>query len=149
MFDYGIGGQERKLDVNESIVDIPQNRTLLIEKLTADPALRPEIVEGLKTVGDVFDHFQPQQDIEFETEEGSPISETLRFRALGDFGRKGVIAQSVYLQELNMTYEDLQRYVKQLKSNKILKTVLENPEAKAAYMSAIEAMIRELEEVKS
>ena len=149
MFDYGIGGQERKLDVNESIVDIPQNRTLLIEKLTADPALRPDIVEGLKTVSDVFQHFQPQQEVEFETEEGSSISETLRFQALSDFGRKGVIAQSAYLQELNMTFEDLQRYVKQLKSNKILKTVLENPEAKAAYMSSIEVMIRELEEAKS
>ena len=149
MFDYGIGGQERKLDVNESIVDIPQNRTLLIEKLTADPALRPEIVEGLKTVSDVFQHFQPQQEVEFDTEDGSSISETLRFQALSDFGRKGVIAQSAYLQELNMTFEDLQRYVKQLKSNKILKTVLENPEAKAAYMSSIEAMIRELEEAKS
>ncbi|AUD01097.1 hypothetical protein [Spirosoma pollinicola] len=149
MFDYGIGGQERKLDVNESIVDIPQNRTLLIEKLTADPALRPEIVEGLKTVSDVFQHFQPQQEVEFDTEDGSSISETLRFQALSDFGRKGVIAQSAYLQELNMTFEDLQRYVKQLKSNKILKTVLENPEAKVAYMSSIEAMIRELEEAKS
>ncbi|MFD2934195.1 hypothetical protein [Spirosoma flavum] len=149
MFDYGIGGQERKLDVNESIVDIPQNKTLLIEKLTADAALRPDIVEGLKTVSEVFEHFQPQQEVEFETQEGSSVSETLRFRSLGDFGRKGIIAQSDYLQELNTTYEDSQRYVKQLKSNKILKMVLENPEAKAAYMSAIEAMIRELEEAKS
>ena len=149
MFDYGIGGQERKLDVNESIVDIPQNRTLLIEKLTADPALRPEIVGGLKTVSEVFEHFQPQQEVEFATEEGSSISETIRFRALSDFGRKGVVAQSAYLQELDMTSEDFQRYVKQLKSNKILKTVLENPEAKAAYMSTIEAMIQELEASKS
>lgn len=149
MFDYGIGGQERKLDVNESIVDIPQNRTLLIEKLTSDPALRPDIMEGLKTVGEVFEHFQPQQEVEFETQEGSSINETLRFRALSDFGRKGVIAQSAYLQELSLTTDDFQRYVKQLKSNKILKTVLENPEAKAAYVSAIEAMIQELEAAKS
>ena len=149
MFDYGIGGQERKLDVNESITDIPQNKTLLIEKLTADPALRPEIVEGLKTVSDVFGHFQPQQEVEFDTQEGSSISETLRFQALSDFGRKGIIAQSSHLQELNMTAEDFQRYVKQLKSNKILKTLLENPDAKAAYVAAIDAMIQELESAKS
>lgn len=149
MFDYGIGGQERKLDVNESISDIPQNKTLLIEKLTADPALRPEIIEGLKTVSEVFGHFQPQQEVEFETPEGSSISETMRFRALSDFGRKGIIAQSDYLQELNMTAEDFQRYVKQLKSNKILKTLLENPDAKAAYVAAIDAMIQELETTKN
>ncbi|WP_018620710.1 hypothetical protein [Spirosoma luteum] len=149
MFDYGIGGQERKLDVNESIVDIPQNKTLLIEKLTADPALRPDIVEGLKTVGDVFEHFRPSQEVELETEEGSSVGETLQFKALSDFNRKGIIAQSTYLQKLSMTCEDFQRYVKQLKSNKILRTVLENPEAKAAYVASIEAMIQELEEAKS
>ena len=146
MFDYGIGGQERKLNVSESIVDIPQNKTLLIEKLTSDPPLRPEVVEGLKTVGEVFAYFKPEQEIEFDTEEGSTISETLRFNSLADFGKKGVIAQSSYLQELNMTFEDFQKYVKQLKSNKILKAMLENPDGKAAYMAAIQAMIRELEE---
>ncbi|AKD55106.1 hypothetical protein [Spirosoma radiotolerans] len=148
MFDYGIGGQERKLNVSESIVDIAQNKTLLIEKLTADPPLRPEVVEGLKTVGEVFAHFKPEQEVEFDTEEGSTVSETLRFSSLADFSRKGIIAQSNYLQELNMTFEDFQRYVKQLKSNKILKTMLDNPDGKAAYIAAIQAMIRELEEAQ-
>lgn len=146
MFDYGIGGQERKLNVSESLVDIPQNKTLLIEKLTADAPFRPQVVEGLKTVNEVFAHFKPEQEVEFDTEEGSTISETLRFHSLADFGRKGIIAQSTYLQELNMTFEDFQRYVKQLKSNKILKAMLENPDGKAAYIAAIQAMIRELEE---
>ena len=149
MFDYGIGGQERKLDVSESIVDIPQNKTLLVENLTADPAFQPEIVEGLKTLGDVFNHFQPELDVEFVTEEGSTTSETLRFRSLSDFGKAGLIAQSNYLQQLNMTYEDFQKYVRQLKSNKVLKTMLENPEAKAAYVAAIGAMIQELEDAKT
>lgn len=148
MFDYGIGGQERKLNVSESIVDIPQNKTLLIEKLTADPPIRPEVVEGLKTVGEVFAYFKPEQEVEFDTEEGSTIGETLRFNSLADFSKKGVIAQSAYLQQLNMTFEDFQRYVRQLKSNKILKTMLENPDGKAAYVAAIQAMIRELEETK-
>ena len=146
MFDYGIGGQERKLNVSESIVDIPQNKTLLIEKLTADPPIRPEVVGGLKTVDEVFAYFRPEQEVEFETEDGSTISETLRFQSLSDFGKKGIIAQSEYLQQLNMTFEDFQRYVRQLKSNKILKTLLENPDGKAAYLAAIQSMIRELEE---
>ena len=148
MFDYGIGGQERKLNVSESIVDIPQNKTLLIEKLTADPPIRPEVVDGLKTVGEVFAHFKPEQAVDFDTADGSTISETLRFNSLADFGKKGVIAQSSYLQELNMTFDDFQKYVRQLKSNKILKTMLENPDGKAAYVSAIQAMIRELEDAQ-
>jgi len=40
MYNYDIGGQERKIEVSEGIADIPQNRTLLIEKLTDDPELR-------------------------------------------------------------------------------------------------------------
>ncbi|GAB2556341.1 hypothetical protein [Spirosoma areae] len=148
MFDYGIGGQERKLNVSESIVDIPQNKTLLIEKLTADPPIRPQVVEGLKTVNEVFAYFKPEQEVEFDTEDGSTISETLRFNSLADFSKQGIIAQSQYLQELNMTFEDFQKYVRQLKSNKILKTMLENPDGKAAYTAAIEAMIRELEEAQ-
>ena len=148
MFDYGIGGQERQLNVSESIVDIPQNKTLLIEKLTTDPSFSPQVVEGLKTVGEVFAHFRPEQEVEFATEEGSSINETLHFTSLADFGKKGIIAQSEYLQQLNMTFEDFQRYGKQLKSNKILKTMLENPDGKAAYIAAIQAMIRELEEAQ-
>ena len=38
-----------------------------------------------------------------------------------------------------------QKLLRQLKSNKILKTALENPETKAAFLSAIEAMMDELQ----
>lgn len=148
MFDYGIGGQEQKLNVSESIVDIPQNKTLLIEKLTTEPSFSPQVVEGLKTIGEVFAHFRPEQEVKFNTESGSTINETLRFNSIADFGKKGIIAQSDHLQQLNITFEDFQRYVKQLKSNKILKAMLENPDGKAAYMAAIQAMIRELDEAQ-
>ena len=37
MFDpSGIGGQVRPQEASEAISEIPQNRTLLVEKLTAD-----------------------------------------------------------------------------------------------------------------
>ena len=40
---YGIGGNEVKSDAAEAIQDIPQNRTLFVEKLTQDQPLKPEI----------------------------------------------------------------------------------------------------------
>jgi hypothetical protein len=146
MFDYGIGGQERKTDVSEGITDIPQNRTLLIEKLTDDPAVRPEIVYDLKNISDVFTHFQPEKEVEFTDESGSSFTETLRFRSVADFGKQGLLNQSEFLQNLNLQFEDFQKYVRQLKSNKILKSLLENPEAKAAYLAAIRQAIKELED---
>jgi hypothetical protein len=42
----------------------------------------------------------------------------------------------------------LQKIVKQLKSNKVLKAALEDPEAKAALLSTLQGLIGELEEKK-
>jgi len=146
MFNYDIGGQERKNEVSEGIADIPQNRTLLIEKLTDEAPLAPQIIPDLKSVSDVFDFFKPVKEVSFETPEGSSRTEQLHFESLGNFGKQGITKQSAYLNELSHQCEDLQKFVKQLRSNKILKTMLENKEAKAAYLSCIESLIQEMEQ---
>jgi hypothetical protein len=56
---YGIGGTEVKTDAFEAFADIPQNRVLLAEKLTYDPPVKPEIIEGLTSIDDVFENFKP------------------------------------------------------------------------------------------
>jgi len=146
MYNYGIGGQERKLDnAQEAISDIPLNRTLLVQKLTSDPPLRAQIVEGLRTPEAVFAQFKPTVEVEFEKEDGTVIPETLHFQSLGDFGKKGIINQSTFLQDLNTQADDLQKLLRQLKSNKILKSALDTPETKAAFLAAIQAMISELD----
>ena len=53
IYDYGIGGNEVNVDANESIADIPSNRTLLVQKLTDEAPASPETVYGLQTVEDV------------------------------------------------------------------------------------------------
>ncbi|UOQ68857.1 hypothetical protein [Hymenobacter volaticus] len=146
MYNYGIGGQERKLDnAQEAITDIPLNRTLLVQKLTADPPLRAQIVEGLRTPEAVFAHFKPEVEVEFEKEDGSTTQETLHFESLGDFGKKGIINQSRFLQDLSTQADDLHKLLRQLKSNKILKSALDTPETKAAFLAAIQTMMDELE----
>ena len=52
--NYGIGGNEVKTDASEAFGDIPQNRTLIAEKLTKDTPVKPEVVHGLQTVEQVF-----------------------------------------------------------------------------------------------
>lgn len=146
MYNYDIGGQEVNQDASEGIADIPQNRTLLIEKLSTDPPLAPEIVPGLKTIGEVFDHFHPEKEVSFETADGSTQQETLHFSSLADFGKQGIIKQSAFLNELNHQCDDLQKFMRQLKSNKILQKVLENKEAKEAYLSVLQSMIKEIEQ---
>lgn len=146
MNSYGIGGNEVPQDANESITDIPENRTLLIEKLTDDPAISPEVVEGLQTIEDVFKHYKPSVDVEFKDKEGQFKNEELEFKNLGDFGKGGLSKQSDFLKELTAERDEYQKIIKHLKSNKVLRKVIDDPEQKQAFLKAIKALIKELEQ---
>lgn len=145
---YTIGGTVAETEANEAFADIPQNRVLLAEKLTANTPVKPEIIEGLTTVEDVFGHFKPKIEMDFETEEGTSKKETLNFKNLGDFGVKGITTQSSFLEELTLKKEQYQKIIKQLKTNKLLKQALSDGDSKQAVINSLHALIRELEEAK-
>jgi predicted component of type VI protein secretion system len=145
---YNIGGSEVKGDASEAMSELPQNRTLMIEKLTKEAPFKPEIAEGLKTVDEVFEHFSPSVEIEFQDSEGGTRKEKLHFRNLGDFGIKGITNQSEFLKELTAQKEQNQKIIKQLKTNKLLQKTLENEEYKTALLNAINALIKELKDNK-
>ncbi|WP_128548711.1 hypothetical protein [Larkinella soli] len=146
MFNYGIGGNERKTDnASEGIADIPQNRTLFVSKLTNDPPMRPQMVYDLKSTEEVFAYYQPSAELEFQTAEGNFINETFQFRSLGDFGKKGLINQSSFLQDLDAEATEYQQIVRQLKVNRILRAALEKPEAREALVGVLQTLIDELE----
>ena len=145
---YSIGGAVIENEAFEAFADIPQNRVLMAEKLTADPPVKPEVVEGLTTVEDVFGHFKPKIEMDFETEEGSTRKETLRFNNLADFGVKGITGQSAFLGDLTMKSEQYKKIIKQLKTNKLLKTALANSDSKQGLIDSLNALIKELEQNK-
>ena len=142
--NYGIGGNEVKTDASEAFADIPQNRTLMAEKLTKDAPVKPEIVHGLQTVEQVFEHYKPEVGIDFEDADGVTKRETLHFKNLGDFGVKGITEQSEFLKDNASQKDEYFKIIKQLKSNKILKSALADPDAKKALLDAIQGMIAEL-----
>lgn len=148
MFNYGIGGNEIRPDASEAIADIPKNRTLVVEKLTDEPPVKPEMVYDLKNVDEVFAHFKPKVEVELEKEDGSSTNEALSFSNLGDFGTKGITNQNQFLQDLNQKQDQYMKIIKQLKSNKSLKTILENPDTKGAFVGALLALIQEIEDAK-
>jgi len=148
MFNYGIGGQEVKQDASEAMADLAQNRTIFVQKLTQDEPLRPEAVYDLKTVEEVFQHYKPNVNVEFESADGSTKSENLRFGNLGDFGSNNLVQQSPFLKDLSVQEEQYQKISKQLKTNKMMKLVMENPEAKQAFLQALQALFQELDENK-
>ena len=144
----GIGGNEVPLDANEAIAEIPQNRTLFAQKLTAEDPIKPELVEGLTTVEKVFEHYKPEIKVDFEDANGAIKMENLKFKNLGDFGTKGITRQSSFLTGLETEKDQYQKIVKQLKTNKILKAALEDPDAKKALQDTLQSLIKELEENK-
>lgn len=145
---YSIGGVVAETEAFEAFADIPQNRVLMAEKLTANPPSRPEIVGGLTSIEQVFEHFKPVVGIDFEDEEGVSRKEELRFKNLGDFGIKGITAQSTFISDLAMKKEQYQKIIKQLKTNKQLKQALSNPETKQGFINALHALIKELDSAK-
>ncbi len=144
LFDYGVGGNVRDRQVSEGFADIPMNKTLIAQKLTSDPEVAPEIVQGLETIEKVFEHYKPRVSVAFEDLEGVEEEEELSFKTLGDFGAKGILNQSEKLHKMQNEKNELMKFMKQLKSNKVLHKILNNPEAKAAYMSSLSELLEEL-----
>lgn len=146
MFNYEIGGNERKIDASEAFADIAHNKTLFVQKLTDHDPIKPEKVEGLKTVQEVFTHFKPQVAVEFQNQDGSAVPETLRFDNLGDFAAQQIIKRSRYLNNVQIEKDMSISVLKQLKSNKTLQTTLGNEETRQAFISALRNFVQELEE---
>lgn len=144
ILEYGIGGNEVKIDASEAIANIPENRSLIVELLTAEDPIEPKAVTGLSSIEDVFAHFNPNIDIEFEDEQGQPVKENLKFSSVADFGVKSITSNSAFLSKLNMQKDFYETLSKQLRSNKVLQRVLENPETKEAFIAALGTLKSEL-----
>jgi hypothetical protein len=146
--NFGIGGTEVKLDAYEAFQDIPANKVLMAEKLTNMAPVKPEITEGLTNVEAVFEHYKPKVDVGFEDANGVTKKETLQFKHLGDFGIKGITAQSPLLSDLNMKHDQYLKIIKQLKTNKMLKAAMTEPNGKENIIAALNSLIAEMQQKK-
>ena len=145
MYNYGVGGNEVKVDANEAIQEIQENRSLIVSQLTSEEQMVPEIVRDLKSMDDVFRHFDPAISVQHETEDGSIVDEEFRFQNLGDFTPKNLTQNSEYLKKLSMEQEQYNKILRQLKTNKILRSMLENEQTKTAFVEVLKQVAQELE----
>lgn len=145
MFNYDLGGNAVNVEVSEAMAEIAYNKTLFIQKLTADEPIRPQVV-NVQTVDQAFEYFKPNVDVEFNKEDGTTAQENLQFSNLGSFSLKNIVSESKYLNNVNLEHESYLKIVKQLKTNKALKNVVENPETKEAFVNALRALALELED---
>lgn len=146
LYEYGVGGNEVKIDANEAIAEIPSNRTLLVQKLTEEAPLQPETTYGLETLEDVFERFHPSVELEFQDQEGNEIPEKLDFKGLSDFSAKKLKENSPFLSQLNIEREQYLKISRLLSSNKALLKSLSDEEARAEMIQVLEAALLELED---
>lgn len=149
MYNYEIGGNEVNVDANESIADIPSNRTLLVQKLTDEAPVSPETIYGLQTVEDVFEHFSPSVEVEMQDDNGEDVVETIHFRNLGDFDVEKLKEHSAFLSKLDVEKEQNIKIARQLSSNKALLKALANPETRQAVIDLLQASLDEINNVEA
>ena len=141
-----IGGEIVKKIGVEAIKDLQENRTMIAQKLTQSPPSKPEIVENLKNIDDVFNHYKPTADVKFKDSEGSAVPEELRFNSLADFSLNGLTENSSFLSDLNIQTNTYQQLLRELKGNNRLKKALADEGGKTAIIKVLMALIKELEE---
>lgn len=145
--DYiGIGGNAVEQEANEGIADIPGNRTLMVNQMTAEEPGVPEIVDHLYTIEDVFKYFDPNIDVNFLDKEGQDVTENFQFSNVGDFSVKSMTQRSPFLDNLSIRKEFYEKVVKQLRSNKVLQRVIANNDTKAAMLIILKELKKQVEE---
>jgi hypothetical protein len=139
-------------DISPSLSPITQNKTMYIAKFTDELPMDPLIVDGLESVSDVFENFQPEKTVTIYAEPepgqkaGMPHFETYTFRSLGDFSQQGLVDQSPVMQEQFTKVGDLAKISMHLRSNKMLQEALKQPESKRVILEMIQQMMDEIDQ---
>jgi hypothetical protein len=141
-----IGGDLVKEKGVEAIKDLQENRTMIIQKLTQSPPSKPQVVDGLKTIEDVFENYKPSAEVRFKDKEGTAVTEDLKFNSLADFSLNGLTENSNFLRNLNTQSEVYKLILRELKGNNRLKKALADGGGKTALVKALIAIVKEIEE---
>ena len=140
--------QSNRTQAGDTYAEIPQNRTMIAERLTQEPLHIPEVVHGLETVEQIFEHYRPAIELMFDTPEGGVMKESVSFNCIEDFGMRRIEERSIYLKQSLKQREQYLKMMKHLNSNTALQTLIADPGAKQAFLEAISCLRAELKHHK-
>ena len=138
---------------NAKVTPLDNNKTIIIDQYTSDIEVgNSELFEGAKTMQDVFNHFKPTVDVEFEDEQGGIVSEKLHFNEMRDFeangGKGNLVANSQFLSGAKSKVDVSAKIRKQIEQNRRLRDILKDAEGKAELKELLEALLQEIKEQK-
>ncbi|MBO6026728.1 MAG: hypothetical protein J6P73_05730 [Bacteroidales bacterium] len=127
------------------------NKTLFIDQYTTDVQSEdPELFEDAKTIGDVFDHFKPEVEVNFTDDEGGVVTETLHFKEIKDFeangGKGNLVANSEFLSGQKGQMDSYAKVRKQIEQNKKLRDIIKDPKSKEELKEYLQYLLTELKE---
>lgn len=137
-------------DPGAKVNAIDANKTLILDQYTSEAPVEAELFQDAKTIKDVFDHFKPAVDVEFENEEGEIVPETLHFNEMKDFdvngGKGNLVMNSPYLSEIKINADNSSKVRKQLEQNTKLRNILKDAQAREDLKALLQEMLDELEQ---
>ena len=137
-------------DPGAKVNAIDANKTLILDQYTSEAPVEAELFQDAKTIKDVFDHFKPAVDVEFENEEGEIVPETLHFNEMKDFdvngGKGNLVMNSPYLSEIKINADNSSKVRKQLEQNTKLRNILKDAQAREDLKALLQGMLDELEQ---
>jgi len=145
LYGYQIGAtietQERGADVNI----VPDNKTLIALPLNDDPDIEADPTR-LKNMKEVFENYKPKVEVDLKNLEGEADMVELKFSALRDFNKDGIIKQAPVLQDLQQQEETYARYIDIINNNEKLRSILGDPEMKKEFLELVDMLVEELDE---
>lgn len=133
-------------DAVAGIVEAPLDKTLYIDQFTDLAPIKPGEIFQPETMEDVFEHYKPEKKgVQMHDQDGRPLTESFHFNAIKDFDDKQLIAQSRYLSQQKATMDSYKNIEQQMIKNKVLRRAFENEESRRNLVSALRALLAELE----
>ena len=130
-----------------AIQAISQNKTLMVDQFTS-AVNEPEMLQDAKNIKEVFEHFKPEVEVEFSNEDGSPVTEALKFREMKDFdvdeGKGQMVQNSEFLMSVKSNIDANAKMKKQIETNKKLRDVINKADDKESLKQTLQAMLDEL-----
>jgi len=153
--------KQRKMSLRENFISdapdeetggkvnaISQNKTLYIGQFTETVA-EPELFQDAQTMKDVFTKFKPKVDVEFQTEQGDYVEETIAFNEMKDFeinnGSGQLVQNSSFLLQTKSNIEANAKIRKQIEQNKRLRDLLAKQESKEELRNVLQNLLDELD----
>lgn len=141
--------QDIEEDAGAKVNALDANKTLIIDQYTTDATEEPDFFQGAKTMKDVFDHFKPCVDVDFENEGGELVTETLHFNEMKDFdvngGKGNLVNNSKFLSDIKIHADNAGKIRKQIEQNAKLRNILKDAQGREELKALLQEMLNDLE----